>query len=477
MGTTASAQPHPAPPGKQVPPLAALPRVPGAERVKYTRVIEALERLAADGTIAAGQRLPPHRSLARQLGVTIATLTRAMADLTRRGVLVTRSGSGTFVASSAAPASVAADGIADLRLCLPPTGPVDAVLGDALTAAARIPSLFGYEPLGGDAASRQAGADWLRLRGLSPTADAVQVVQGAHEGMLAALQAVTRPGDRVLCERLHYTGLRRMAALLQIELIGVPVDAMGIDTEAFARLCRDAKPRAAVLTPVTQNPTTATMSPAQRQAVIAAARAADLVIIEDDINGHLSGIDETPLALLDPDRVILVTSLSKSIAPGLRVGYVLAPVRLRDAVESALYALGWIGSGLHGTVAKRLIADGGAAACLRAQRNEAMVRVRLARQHLGSAVMVGDGGEAGLRPIYHAWLPMPPGRRAEEFTAELLTRQVLVAPAYSFLQDDSLPPEAVRLSLGGESRALLGSALQRIATVLAQRGPGLGAVV
>lgn len=461
----------------QAPPLAALPRVPGAERVKYTRVIEALERLATDGNIAAGQRLPPHRSLARQLGVTIATLTRAMAELTRRGVLVTRSGSGTFVARPSAPASAPADGIADLRLCLPPTGPVETVLGDALTAVARQPSLFGYEPLGGDAAARQAGADWLRLRGLAPAADAVLVVQGAHEGMLAALQAVTRPGDRVLCERLHYTGLRRMAALLQIELVGVPVDAAGIDTDAFARLCRDAGPRAAVLTPVTHNPTTATMSPAQRQAVIAAARAADLVIVEDDINGHLSGIEETPLALLDPDRVILVTSLSKSIAPGLRVGHVLAPARLRDAVEGALHALGWIGSGLHGVVARRLIADGGAAACLRAQRAEAMARVRLARQHLGPAVMVGDGAETGPRPLYHAWLPMPPGRRAEEFTAELLARQVLVAPAYGFLQDDSPSPEAVRLSLGGESRALLASALQRIATTLAQAGPRIGPVV
>ncbi|MBR0643549.1 aminotransferase-like domain-containing protein [Plastoroseomonas hellenica] len=476
MEMPAPARPRRDPPRKPAPP-ASLARVPGAERVKYTKVIEALEQLATGGTIAAGQRLPPHRSLARQLGVTIATLTRAMADLTRRGVLVTRSGSGTFVASASAATSVMPDGIADLRLCLPPTGPVEAVLGDTLTAVARIPSLFGYEALGGDAAARQAGADWLRLRGLSPTADAVLVVQGAHEGMLAALQAVTRPGDRVLCERLHYTGLRRMAALLQIELIGVPIDAEGLDTEAFARLCREVRPRAAVLTPVTQNPTTATMSPGQRQAVIAAARAADLVLIEDDINGHLSSIDETPLALLAPERVILVTSLSKSIAPGLRVGYVLAPARLRDAVESALYTLGWIGSGLHGAVAKRLIADGGAAACLRAQRTEAMARVRLARLHLGHAVVVGDGAQAALRPLYHAWLPMPPGRRAEEFAAELMTRQVLVAPAYGFMQDDSQPPEAVRLSLGGESRALLTSALQRIATVLAQRGPGLGAVV
>ncbi|HEY4254697.1 MAG TPA: PLP-dependent aminotransferase family protein [Roseomonas sp.] len=459
---------------RQRPPEAALARVPAAERVKYTKVIAALEQLAGDGSFAPGERLPPHRSLARQLGVTVATLTRAMADLTRRGVLVTRSGSGTFVAAPIA--SAPADGIADLRLCIPPIGPAQAILGDALASVARLPALFGHEPLGGGGAARVAGAEWLRLRGLAPAAEDVLVVQGAHEGILAALRAVTRPGDRVLCERLHYTGLRRLAALLQVELIGVPVDATGLDTEAFARLCRDLAPRAAVLTPVLQNPTTATLSPDGRQAVIAAARAADLVIIEDDINGHLADAGP-PLTLLDPDRVILVTSLSKSIAPGLRLGHVLAPARFGSAVQSALYALGWTGSALQTALATRLIGDGGAAACLRAQRAEAMARVRLAQQLLGDAVVVGDGTVAAPRPLYHAWLPMPPGRGAEAFSAELLTRRVLVAPARDFLQDDAPPPEAVRISLGGESRALLASALQRIAGALAQRGPGPGTIV
>lgn len=212
------------------------------------------------------------------------------------------------------------------------------------------------------------------------------------------------------------------------------------------RLCRDLVPRAAVLTPILQNPTTATMSPTQRQAAMEAARAADLVIIEDDINGHLAGA-EAPLALLDPDRVILVTSLSKSIAPGLRVGQMLAPARYGAAVQSALYALGWTGPALQVALATQLIGDDGAMVCPRAQQCEAMARVRLLRQYLSDAAMADDPAQAAPRPLYHAWLPMPPGRR-ETFEAELLARQVLAAPGRDFLQDDDPAPEWSSPALG-----------------------------
>jgi DNA-binding transcriptional MocR family regulator len=454
-------------------PMTALPRVEGTVRVKYTQVIASLERLAASGTIDAGGRLPSHRELARQFGVTIATLTRAMTELTRRGVLVTRTGSGTYLAEASVPrATQDTEGIADLRICIPPTGPVQAILDRVLARLVGAPALFGYEEIGGGSATRRAGADWLRLRGLAPAPEDILMVEGAHQGMLAALRAATRPGDRVLCEQLHYTGLRHMAELLQIRLVGVPVSPAGLDIEAFARLCREVSPRAGVLTPVTQNPTTATMTAEARRAVVEAARAAELILVEDDINGHLAGAGEPTLAELAPERVILVTSLSKSVAPGLRSGYVLAPTALHEAVRSALYELGWTASALHAALATALITGGAAEACLHAQRSEALERMALARRRLGPAVVLGSG-----QPLYHAWVPLPAGWRAEEFTAELVARQVLVAPASSFRQDDSAAPEAIRLSLGGESRALLDSALRRVADVLARRRVSLRALV
>lgn len=186
--------------------------MPDTQRVKYPYVVQSLERLASHD-LAAGERLPSFCLMAAQLCLTIATLNRAVSELTRRGILVTHVGSGTYVAShavvlhsAAAPAAPAAGGFVDLRQCTPPTGPVQDLLGRALKELAGEPGLFGYEPLGGDAETRLAGAAWPRLRGLHIPPEAILATSGAHEGMLAALRAVTRLGDRVLCEALHYTG-------------------------------------------------------------------------------------------------------------------------------------------------------------------------------------------------------------------------------------------------------------------------------
>jgi DNA-binding transcriptional MocR family regulator len=451
--------------------------VRGTERIKYLGVMDAVERVCAN--LSPGERLPPHRSMAADFGITVATLTRAVSELRRRGVLVTRTGAGTFVAprTNASHATGASDAIADLRLNVPSVEPVRDLLRDTLGRLDGAQALFEYEPLGGSLAARQAGAAWLRLRGLSPTPDQVLVVSGAHEGLLAALRAVTSPGDRVLCEALHYAGLRQMATLLRIELVGVPIDNRGLDVEAFARLCRDVAPRAAVLTPETQNPTTISLHTPERRAVVAAARQADMILIEDDIFGHFAGEDEPPLARLAPERTIFVTSLSKSIAPGMRLGHLIAPAPLQDAMENALSALGWTCSALYSAIAQRLISEGTAQLCLRAQRTEALQRARLARQYLGEAVALADDGLNGPKPSYHAWLTLPPGRRADRFAAELVARQVLISPAYHFAQTELPAPEAVRIALGYGNREMLESALQRIAAVLKQTGPGITSIV
>ena len=455
-----------------------LPRIASGDRVKYAQVIEAIEAAVSSGRLPPGERLPSHRELATHLGVTIATLSKAIGEMRRRGRLVARQGAGTFIAGPPVDISDAASrpGPLDLALNRPPVAPVATLLGRELAAMAAQPSAaeaLGYEPIGGALPARSDGAAWLRLRDLPVSTERVLLTQGTHEGLLVALMAVTRPGDRVLCEALNYTGLRRIASLLQIELVGVPVAPAGLDVEAFARLCRDGTARAAVLTPVTQNPTTATLGAAERRAVLAAARAAGMIVIEDDIYGHLADDRAPLLGRLEPDGVIVVTSLSKSVAAGLRLGYVVAPPQLGLRVQESLYALGWTAPALHTSLVARLIATGAAEACVRAQRAEALERGRLARERLGAALR-----PAGAVATYHVWLPLPERWHAEDFAAELLMQDLRVSPAYHFVHGGGLAPAAVRLSLGAvEDRAALLTALERIAAMLACGRPGRGAIV
>jgi len=459
------------------PDLSWLPSVGVSGRTKYRRVIEIIEAAADSGALSSGVRLPGQREMAERLGVTVATVTKAVGDLTRRGLLVARQGSGTFVAGPAPAAAEAPRPMLDLAVNRPPMQPVQALLSEALaiatSAGGAAQALLGYEPVGGGDIARTKGAAWLRGRGMAVAAEDVLVVHGAHEGLLAVLAALTQPGDQVLCEALSYAGLRRIAALLRIELVGVPIGPDGLDVEAFARLCRDRRPRAAVLTPVTHNPTAATLSDAERSAVAQALAGSDAVLVEDDIYGYLAGGGMPLLATLCPDRAILVTGLSKSIAPGLRLGYVAAPSSLRPRVRDALYALGWAAPALHAGIASALFGTGLATACVEAQRQEAQARLDLAVRHLGPGVRP-KGGLAS----YHAWLPLPGGRQPDTFANDLVRDGVSVSPAHLFMQGEEDEPRAVRLSLGAvETRVELEDALLRVARVLGREGPGLGAIV
>lgn len=461
-----------------------LPRITGPGRAKYLRVVDAIEAAANSGALQSGHRLPGQRDMAERLGVTVATVTRAVGDLTRKGLLVARQGSGTYVAGPATPTAefAAIRPITDLALNRPPLQPVQALLAEALSAtltgSGAAQALLGYEPVGGGGLARSGGAAWLGLRGITVSAEDVLVVHGAHEGLLASLSALTRPGDKVLCEALNYAGLRRIATVLRIELVGIPIGSDGLDVETFSRVCRDQRPCAAVLTPVTHNPTATTLSTDQRAALAQALERSGTMLIEDDIYGHLAGDNAPLLATLSPDRVILVTGLSKCIAPGLRLGYVVAPSSLRPRLRDALYGMGWAAPTLQAGIASTLFGSGLAQACVEAQRLEAQARVDLAAKYLGSGLRP-QGGLAS----YHVWLSLPEGRQSDTLANDLVREGVSVSPAHLFkhgkvTEGDVSEPQAMRLSLGAvETREELEDALARIARVLGREGPGLGAIV
>ncbi|RWB69905.1 MAG: PLP-dependent aminotransferase family protein [Mesorhizobium sp.] len=445
--------------------IPSLQPIAGGDRGKYRLVVDAIEELCAK--LGPGARLPPHRTMAAELNVTISTLTRAVSDLTRRGLLITRRGSGTTIAKRIPPhKEPVAEGLVDFRFNVPPIEPVAHILREVLAAVQGNADVFQAEPLGGSATARQAGVEWLRLRGLNPASDHVFLTDGTHQGLIAALRMVTQPGDKVLCEALHYSGVRQIADLLGLHLLAVPIDHRGLDVEAFHRLAREFSPRAAVLTPETQMPTSTTLAGPVRHEIVATARETGMFLIEDDIFGHLASDGEPTLTSLAPERSILVTSMSKCISAGVRIGHILVPAKLTTAAEKALGELGWTSSALYSALSQKLIFDGLAQKAVAAQREEALARARVARSILGSAIVIGDDGPKGPKPSYHGWLTLPPGRALDRFVTELADRRVLVSSAYSFAQSDPVTLAAVRIGLGNVSGDRLEAGLQRVASVL-----------
>jgi DNA-binding transcriptional MocR family regulator len=430
-----------------------LRRAAAGEGPIYRRVFEALRAAVADGELSAGEQLPPQRAVAALLGVDFTTVTRAYALAREQGLVEGATGRGTFVRRRAGEEEA---GLIDLSMNLPPPpeGLSLAALLRETTAGvlARTDpaTLMAYHAGPGSLAQRAAGAAWLApgLGVVDP--ERVAVCAGAQAALSAILAVETQPGDTVIVEALTYPGLLAALAARGVRALSCPMDGEGMLPEALAQRLAASGACLVALTPTWQNPTTATMSPARRAAVVEACAAAGARIIEDDAYGQLPDPAPAALARLAPERTWHVATLAKALTPGLRIAYVAAP----DAVSArrlaaAGHALCQMPAPLMAAVATAWIRDGTAEAILAGVRSEAAARRALAAQILPRAL----GPEGSL----HVWLERAAGGSAQELS---------LAPALLFAAP-GVAAEGARLSLGAPGkRAVLASALRRAAASL-----------
>lgn len=445
------------------------PDLTGRQGPLYRRIVEALAEAVEAGTLPAGTRLPTHRDLAAGLGVTIGTVTRAYAEAERRGLVVGRVGSGTYVGTAEPAAGLPGTpepvpGLLDLSF----NGAADVHAGEvaaalsALAARQDLAALLGYQADVGRPAHRAAGAAWLARSGANARPEQVLVTNGGQHALAVALATVARPGDLVLAEAVTYAGLKALASLLDLRLEGVALDRDGLVPEAVEEACRRGPVRALYVIPTLQNPTTALMPEARRRRLAEICRRHDVVLIEDHVDGFLVADAPPPLVAFAPERTFLLTSLSKSLAPGLRIGYMLAPEAYVARAAAVLRTLSWMAAPLMAEVAALLVQDGAAARIVEAHRREAR-----ARQRIAARVLAGASVET--RPeAYHLWLHLPPPWRAADFAARSREAGVAVAPAEVFAVDRARAPEAVRVALGvAPDRAALEGGLRVLARLLA----------
>jgi DNA-binding transcriptional MocR family regulator len=312
----------------------------------YLRIVDALSADIASGRLARGQQLPTHRALAQALDVDLTTVTRAYGEARRRGLLDARVGQGTFVSETTARSAsdVPYQVKIDLSMNVPPH-PVEASLDVRITqglaaiqSQASFTAFLNYQRPGGSDEQRQVAADWLRVRVPEANAERVVVYPGNQAILFNTLLSLTSPGDVVLTEEITFPGIKAAAAKLGVRLVGVAMDAGGIRPDALKSACKQHKPKAVYLVPTLHNPTTATLDPERRAAIADIIRNAGTMLIEDDAYGLLEPT-ASPIANLIPERTYLAVSLSKCIAPALRVSYLLAPdAAAEQAMRSGLQA-------------------------------------------------------------------------------------------------------------------------------------------
>jgi GntR family transcriptional regulator / MocR family aminotransferase len=311
------------------------------------QVAAELRTAIRSGRLAGGARLPASRDLARDLWMSRGVVVEAYEQLVAEGFLVSRQGSGTRVADvrpaapagDATPASTAPPDLAyDLRVGTPDLSafPRRAWLAAVRQVMKTAPhQALGYGDPGGVPELRAELAAYLRrVRAADADPEQLVLVGGVAQGLHLIIRTLARAGPIPLAvEDPHSV---RTLALLEAAgavRVPVPVDQEGIDVDALRRTAA----RAVMVTPAHQYPTGVVLSPRRRAELVAWAAEVDGLVLEDDYDAEFR-YDRDPvgcLQALSPQRVVLLGSVSKSLAPGLRLGWLAAPPRLAEAVRVA----------------------------------------------------------------------------------------------------------------------------------------------
>ncbi len=385
-----------------------LPMPPSQGGSQPARVHAGLRDAILGGRLAPGTRLPSSRLLAAQLGVRRNAVVAAFEQLGSDGLVEGRQGAGTFVASrlpagrARAVAAAPPHPVPSLApFAIGRTHPDPVLLGQLGRLVRRNvmaggPAAFGYgDARGGEALRRAIAGHVSATRGIVCDPGHILVTSGTQQAIRLCTDVLVRPGDAVWMEDPGYPAARRCLEAAGARVVPVPVDGAGLDVAAGRRQAPGAT--LAYVTPSHQFPTGVTMAMERRLALLDWAREAGAYVLEDDYDSEFRYAGPPLTALAGIDRggcVIYLGTFSKTLFPGLRIGYAVLPPALLAPVTAARSAADRFPSTLGSDAVAELIATGGFAAHVRRMR----ARYRAARDLLAAVLPEASGGLLRVRP-------------------------------------------------------------------------------
>lgn len=435
-------------------------------RFEYLRLADAVAAEINGGVLKAGDQLPPQRHFAYQRKIAASTASRVYTELLRRGLVVGEVGRGTFVSGqSQQPIPMLSHEPRGAKIDMEinyPMLPVQAsMIAKSLAGLERTEAIEAAQrqgSSGGTQATRNIAASFMSRPGWMPNSEQFAFTANGRQCIAAVLAAVVPAGGRCGVEALTYPFIKGIAARLGITLIPLAMDEQGVRPDAVQKAHREAHLSAIYVQPTIQNPLGMTMPASRRTELLRVVEKLDLTVIEDSVYGFLS--DEAPMAAMAPDRCVMLDSLSKKVAPGLALGFIVSPPRLRESILNSIRSGGWTASGYAFAAGQRLMGDGTAAELIRLKRIDAQRRQQMAAERLAGFEIQAD------KKSYHLWLTLPHHWRSQTFVAAAARRDIALTPSTTFAVTPGHAPNAVRLALAAPTLDQLDFALRTLADIL-----------
>jgi len=426
-----------------------MPNIQKDDTPLFLAITKALARDISSGKLAHNTRLPTHRDLADIMKVALGTVTRAYIEAERRGLIRSEGRRGTFVGEQKKDKSALSKliDIGSKTINFSHNHPNygdDPDLNVALRQIARrseTQKLMQYPPSAGLPEHKEIGAHWIKSLGMAVDPESIAITAGAQHALLVVFAAIAGKNDIILTDCHTYPGFKAVTELLSLQLVGVPLDNEGMIPEAIESICNQRPVRAIYCNPTLQNPTTIVYSEQRRQAIASLAEKYDFIIVEDEILRPL--VEKPPpfISSFAPERSFVIVSSSKTIAAGLRVGFISAPTKARQRIIDSLQTSILCASPLCAEVITTWIKDGTAEKILQRRRKDLKLRQKLARSLFDPEIISGQPTSP------HLWLKLPENWTGNEFTIEAYRRGVSVTPAELFAVDKNASPNAVRISM------------------------------
>ncbi|WP_248927993.1 PLP-dependent aminotransferase family protein [Paenibacillus hamazuiensis] len=429
-------------------PMSWKPSIDRTHKPIYKVLARQLQQDILNGVLLPGTRLPSQRELADFLDLNLSTVSKAFKMCELKGLLSAAVGSGTFVSYGAVSNAYLLEDtkpkhLIEMGATLPDNASYEPLLLQ-LRSMLQEPDYekwFGYGRSGENLWQKDAALKLIRRSGLETTVDRILLANGGQNAIAATLASLCKPGDRIGADPHTYPGLKTAAAMLSIQIVPIKSENDVMSPTALEYACKNDDIKGIYLIPDYHNPTASMMPAENRKRIAAVAQKYNQFIIED---ASYSLLCEKPLpavASFAPEQAIYIASLSKSIAPGLRLAYVAVPSAFKEPIAKALYNLNVSVPPLFAELAARTIVSNQFESLIEGHREQAIRRNQIVNRYLADYTCLGvDTG------IFR-WLLLPGKITGAEFETLAARQGVQVYAADRFVVGNSSPERAVRISV------------------------------